>query len=286
MPYPRIAGEAAVRVEALNVSYTSREGAAGSPPILDSVSFTVEEGGLFGIAGASGAGKTTLAQLLAGLAEPCSGEIRYTCAGEPRSRTGMVFQNPEEQFFEETLAKDARAGLLNRGWSEAVMEEKIRRAFEWVGLDYSRFSDRSPYLLSGGEKRLAAVACVLSADPDLVVFDEPAAGLDPFHRRCIYRLIRTLNRQGKTVCIASCDLEWVTSLAGRILLVKEGKVLWTGETSRLFLYPHLVREAGLELPEIPFIMKLLADSGFPVRGAARTVREAAGMITGFFRNKV
>jgi energy-coupling factor transporter ATP-binding protein EcfA2 len=264
-----------------NLSYFCRKGTINPQPIVKEISFTIQQHDLLGIIGPSGAGKTTLAQLMAGLLEPSSGEIRTICPSSPQ--VGMVFQNPEQQFFEETLAKDARAGLLDKGWDADTIERNIDRAFNWVGL--SKFLDRSPFSLSGGEKRLAAIACVLSGDPDIIIFDEPTASLDPPHRRQIHRLVRTLHKQGKIVCIVSQDLEWLVPLTNRLLLIKEGNVLWTGESAHLFSRPELVLNAGLELPEIPFIMKSLAESGLPVNTTTLRVRDAAEIISNSFNKK-
>lgn len=261
-----------------NLSYFCDKGRINPQPIVKEISFTIRQHDLWGIIGPSGAGKTTLAQLLAGLLEPSSGEIQTFCPFSPQ--VGMVFQNPEQQFFEETLAKDARAGLLERGWDAKTIKRNIDRAFKWVGL--SQFLDRSPFSLSGGEKRLAAIACVLSGDPDIIIFDEPTASLDPPHKRRIHRLIRTLHKQGKTVCIVSQDLEWLVPLTNRLLLIKEGNVLWRGESAQLFSHPELILDAGLELPEIPFIMKSLTESGLPVSPATIKIKEAAATITHAF----
>jgi len=188
----------------------------------------------------------------------------------------MIFQNPEQQFFEETLAKDAWAGLLDKGWDADTIERNIDRAFNRVGL--SKFLDRSPFSLSGGEKRLAAIACVLSGDPDIIIFDEPTASLDPPHRRRMHRLVRTLHKQGKIVCIVSQDLEWLVPITNRLLLIKDGNALWAGESVHLFSHPELILDAGLELPEIPFIMKSLAESGLPVKTTTVRIKEAAETI--------
>ena len=260
-----------------NLSYKSGE--LNSRLILDDISITLGNQDIFGIIGASGAGKTTLGQQIAGLIKPTSGEIRTSPPSKPQ--VGMVFQNPEEQFFEETLIRDARAGLQDRGWDKKTIEENIQRAFSWVGL--SGYLHRSPFSLSGGERRLAAIGCVLSADPDIIIFDEPTAGLDLPHRRRIYKLIHTLNRQGKTVCIISHDLEWLAPIVNRLILLKEGKAQWSGDTTDLFSHPELITEAGLELPEIPLIMEELKKSGFPVNTTALRVRDAAKTISSFFK---
>ncbi len=256
-----------------NLSYKSGE--LNPRLILEDISFTVHDRDIFGIIGASGAGKTTLGQLIAGLIKPSSGEIRTDPPSHPQ--VGMVFQNPEEQFFEETLIRDARVGLQDRGWDKKTKDENIQRAFSWMGL--GGYLHRSPFSLSGGERRLAAIGCVLSADPDIIIFDEPTAGLDPPHRRRIYRLIHTLNRQGKTVCIISHDLEWLAPLVNRLILLKEGKALWRDDTADLFSHPELISEAGLELPEIPLIMEELKKSGFPVKSTALRIKDAAKIIS-------
>lgn len=263
-----------------NLGYSSGE--INHRLILEDISFSIGNQDIFGIIGASGAGKTTLGQLLAGLIKPTSGEIRFDTPSH--LQVGMVFQNPEEQFFEETLIRDARVGLQDRGWDKKTIEENIERAFSWVGL--GGYLHRSPFSLSGGERRLAAIGCVLSADPDIIIFDEPTAGLDPPHRRRIYKLAHTLKKQGKTVCIISHDLEWLAPLVNRLILLKEGKVLWSGDTAELFSHPELIAEAGLELPEIPLIMEELKKSGFPVDTTALRIRDAARIISkSFFTTK-
>ena len=199
-----------------NLCYTSDE--LNSRPILQDISFTIQNQDIWGIIGPSGAGKTTLGQLMAGLMNPASGEIRTNPPSSPQ--VGMVFQNPEEQFFEETLLRDARVGLLDSGYDKKTIDVNIKKAFEWVGLGESL--GRSPFSLSGGERRLAAIGCVLSADPDIIIFDEPTRGIDVGAKYEIYLLINELAAQGKAIIIVSSELPEILGMSDRIIVMHEG----------------------------------------------------------------
>lgn len=217
---------------------------------LNGVDFSILHGESVGIVGANGAGKTTLLMLLVGALFPCEGTV--TVGEVPvakktlpliRQKVGMVFQNPDDQLFMATVYDDVAFGPRNYKLDEPEVEKRVSRALETVGIEHLK--DRAPYKLSGGEKRAAAIATVLSMAPDILVMDEPSAALDPKSRR---RLINLLKDFSHTKIIASHDIDMVFELCERTIVLKGGKVISDGLTSDILTNVELMEQCGLEAP--------------------------------------
>lgn len=217
---------------------------------LNGVNFRIQHGGSVGLVGANGAGKTTLLMLLAGAIFPCNGEV---IVGEIpvvkknlpliRQKVGMLFQNSDDQLFMTTVYDDVAFGPRNYKLDELKVEQCVVRALQTVGIEHLR--DRAPYKLSGGEKRAAAIATVLSMNPDILVMDEPSTALDPRSRR---RLINLLKGFAHTKIIATHDLDLVFELCERTIVLKDGRVIADGPTPAIMTDVDLMEKSGLEAP--------------------------------------
>lgn len=217
---------------------------------INGVSFSIVHGESVGIVGANGAGKTTLLMLLIGAILPSKGEV--TVGEVPvvkktlpliRQKMGMLFQNPDNQLFMTTVYDDVAFGPRNYKLDEREVEKRVSQALETVGIEHLR--NRAPYKLSGGEKRAAAIATVLSMAPDILVLDEPSSALDPRARR---RLINLLKGFSHTKIIATHDLDLVLELCERTIVLKEGKVISDGTTAGILTNVELMEQSGLEVP--------------------------------------
>lgn len=225
---------------------------------INGISFRIHHGESVGIIGANGAGKSTLLMLLMGVLLPSQGEVRVgdilvTKKTLPliRQRMGMVFQNPDDQLFMTTVYDDVAFGPRNYKLAEEEVEKRVQQALEMVGILHIK--DRAPFKLSGGEKRAAAIASVLSMQPDILVMDEPSSALDPKSRR---RLINLLNKFEHTKIITSHDLDMVYDLCARTIVIKNGEIAADGPTPEILMNAGLLDACGLEMP--------LAMQGCPV----------------------
>ncbi len=247
-----------------NISYTYQPGTPFEKTALQNISLTLEPGMFFGLAGCSGSGKTTLIQHLNGLLRPTSG--RMTVNGSMldtkglkrlRRQVGVVFQNPEHQLFEETVYRDISFGLSGSGLTPVAVDSRVMAALAAVGLD-EEILQRSPFELSGGEKRRVAIAGVLVMNPAVLVLDEPAAGLDPGGRREILDFVdRLRSERGIAVVLATHDMEDLARYADRVLVLQNGTIALNGATREIFRNVEALESAGLEPPEITrFMMKL------------------------------
>jgi len=233
-----------LEVRNLNFSYPD-----GHEAIKD-ISFTIHHGESVGIIGANGSGKSTLLMLMMGVLFPDKGEV---IAGDIpvtkktlamiRQRLGLVFQEPDDQLFMTTVFDDVAFGPRNYNLDENEVKARVEEALQMVGIPHLK--DRAPFRLSGGEKRSAAIACVLSMKPDVLIMDEPSSGLDPKSRR---RLINILKGFSHTKIITSHDLDMVLETCGRVIVLKDGKVAADGTASEILTNGELLEECGLELP--------------------------------------
>ena len=254
---------------------------------LDDISLTIEAGSFTAIAGHTGSGKSTLVQHLNGLLSPAAGEVLVDGvninardkegkikAWHARQQVGMVFQYAENQLFEETIAQDIAFGPRNQGLEEAEIEERVRQAMELVGLDYHKFRDVSPFALSGGQMRRAAMAGVLAMRPEYLVLDEPAAGLDPRGREELMAEIRRLHREWKlTIVFVSHSMEDIAQMADQMVVMQGGKLRALGTPREIFAQDSLLQETGLEKPQIMQVMERLKQAGIPVDTQAITPEE-------------
>ncbi len=230
-------------VELRKVSYTYAPGTPYAAPALKELSLTVGDGEFVGVMGRTGCGKSTLIQLIAGLAAPSDGQIfldgenineRQFDRNLLRQKVGVVFQFPEIQLFETTVQKDVAFGLKYLDRSREQKEAAVRQALEWMGFDYEAVRNRSPLGFSGGEKRRLAIAGVLAVMPKFLILDEPLAGLDPLGRDAFLELLRKLNQGGMTIVMISHDADALAEYADRIVILKDGMLFKDGPAAQVF----------------------------------------------------
>ncbi len=258
-------------VELKNVYYRYQ---TGENYILKGVNLQIEKGEFVALVGPTGSGKSTMVQTINGLLRPSRGEVliegreigEWKSPIQVRKKVGLVFQYPEHQLFEETVFKDIAFGPKNLGWSAPEIEEKVKKAMEFVQLDYEELKDRSPFGLSGGQKRRAAIAGVLAMEPELLILDEPIAGLDPRGRRKLLDRINWLNQeQGISVLFISHRMEDAARRADRLLVMNQGQIMLQGSPREIFAQRDLLYEVGLEIPPLNEVLWKLRQKGYGVR---------------------
>ena len=253
-----------------NLSYVYSPKTPFEHKALDNISLTVEDGDFLGIIGATGSGKSTFIQHLNGLIKLTSGKITVDgieLHNKPdlkklRAEVGMVFQYPEYQLFDETVEKDVSFGPKNLGLKKDEIAERVKEAVETVGLDYEQFKERSPFELSGGQKRRVAIAGVIAMRPQILVLDEPTAGLDPVGRIEMFDLIAKLKETTvKTIIMVSHNMDDIAVIADRIVALKDGKIIADGTPKEVFSNRRLIAEAGLDVPCATKISDRLIERG-------------------------
>lgn len=274
-----------IRVE--NLSYIYNQGMPDATKALDDVSFTVEEGDFVGIIGSTGSGKSTLISHFNGLNRPTSGRVLvdgrdlWEQGADLRSfrfLVGLVMQYPEYQLFEETCARDIAYGPRNMGLDEAEVQRRVREAAAFVGLS-DELLEKSPFELSGGQKRRVAIAGILAMEPDVLVLDEPTAGLDPKGRDDILDQVKRLHEERHiTVILVSHSMEDVARYVDRIIVMNKGQVRFDGVPREVFRHYRELEEIGLAAPQVTYLMHDLAAADWEVDTDATTVEEAADAI--------
>ena len=272
-----------IRVE--NLKHIYDKGMPTESLALDNISFQVEDGQMFGIIGHTGSGKSTLLQHLNGLLKPEEGHIFIgdvditspdIAMTEIRKRIGLVFQYPEYQLFEETVAKDVAFGPGNLGLSEEEIEERVKEAIELVGLDYELFKDRSPFDLSGGQKRRVAIAGVIAMRPEVLILDEPTAGLDPKAHKDVLMMVEEVHRRtGNITILVSHNMADIARLCDNILVIDGGKVVTVGTPKEVFAHRQELSAVGLDLPPITQLTEALRQRGMDIPDTILSVDEAA-----------
>ena len=267
-------------IRAENISFVYSPGTAFEKTALDDVSFEIEEGEFVGIIGHTGSGKSTLVQLVNGLLRPTKGRIfledkdiweKPKKIRNVRFRVGMVFQYPEYQLFEETVYKDISFGPRNMGLEEEEIDKRVRKAAAFTGLR-DELLNVSPFDLSGGEKRRAAIAGVIAMDPDVLILDEPTAGLDPLGREVLLSQINDYHKIRKnTVMLVSHSMEDIASIADRILVMAKGRKYMLDSTANVFSNGDELEKLGLRVPQITKIMMMLRKNGINVDPAVLTI---------------
>jgi len=269
-------------VELDAVGYTYLANSAVADNALNGVSMAVDEGEFIAVIGATGSGKTTLAQVMAGLLRPDAGRVLYEGADIWRDRkqlpqrrrlAGLVFQEPERQLFEMTVEDDIGFWPRNVGVAAAEMPGMVEKAMTAVGLDYEAFRGRSPFGLSGGEMRRAAIAGILVMAPPLLILDEPTVALDPVGRAGLLERMKKLNREGTAIMLVSHDMDEVAELADRVIVMDKGRIVVEGAPRSIFSQGELLAKLGLELPQMARLAKLLADKGLALRSLPLTLGE-------------
>ena len=277
-------------IRAENLTLVYGKGTAFEKTALSDVSFEIESGDFVGLIGHTGSGKSTLIQLLNGLLKPSSGTVYLNDIDiwenpkkirEVRFKVGMVFQYPEYQLFEDTVYKDIAFGPKNMELFEEEIDKRVRQAAEFVGLRRDHLY-KSPFDLSGGEKRRAAIAGVIAMDPDVLILDEPTAGLDPLGRDALLSQIRDYHNVRKnTVILVSHSMEDIARIADKILVMNHGKKIMFDKTEKVFSKGTELEEIGLRIPQITKIMLMLKQRGVDVNTNILTVEQAFNEIVNY-----
>ena len=264
------------------------EGGPFESTAILNVNLAIEDGEFLGLIGHTGSGKSTLIQHLNGLLKPSQGtvivnEIRIEKGSknlrELRRRVGLVFQYPEHQLFEETVALDIAFGPKNLGLSQEEINLRVREAVQLVGLPFDEIKDRSPFELSGGQRRRVAIAGVLAMKPDILILDEPTAGLDPRGRDEIFEEISALHKQlGYTIILVSHSMEDIAKLVDRIIVMNQGQIALTGTPREVFAHSQKLKEIGLDVPQITNLMLALREKGLEVPTDIYTVEQAKAVL--------
>lgn len=262
------------------LTYTYSQGTPFEKTAVDGVDLEIKEGTLVGIIGHTGSGKSTLIQHFNGLIKPTSGKVfidgqdifdKSVNLRDVRFKVGLVFQYPEYQIFEETVFKDIAYGPKNMGLSEDEIGERVRQTAELVGLA-PELLERSPFELSGGQKRRVAIAGVMAMRPKVLILDEPTAGLDPKGRSSIFAMIREYHaKSGSTVLIVSHSMEDVADFAQMILVMNHGKKFCYDTPPEVFARAEEITEIGLSVPQVTKIFSILRERGVDIRGDVYTV---------------
>ena len=262
---------------------------------LDHISFRIEDGSFVGVIGHTGSGKSTLVQHLNGLLKPTSGTVLLgdtdiTKAGaasrQARLKTGLVFQYPEYQLFEETVARDVAFGPNNLGLSEEETDARVKEALRLVGLDYEELKNVSPFELSGGQKRRVAIAGVIAMKPEILILDEPTAGLNPKAHKDILDMVRQIHEStGNITMMVSHNMNDIARMCDQVLVIDHGRLLMDGTPAEVFSRGEELRRVGLALPDPMEIARKIADGGLRLEGTFLTMEETADAIAAALRNK-
>ena len=275
-----------------HVSFQHKDAVGTDEYALKDINLEIKDGEFIGLIGHTGSGKSTLIQHLNALLVPTSGEVLLN--GENiyadksklksiRQRVGLVFQYPEHQLFEMTVYKDVAYGPGNLGLSEEEIDRRVRSAFETVGIGEELY-DKSPFELSGGQKRRAAIAGVLAMEPDVLILDEPTAGLDPKGRDEILDAIKKMHEMRKiTVILVSHSMEDVAKLVDRIVVLAKGKVALSGTPKEVFAQVDKLESIGLAAPQISYVFAELIKNGYDVPNDIYTVKDASEVLYKFLK---
>ena len=275
-------------IEVKNLTHIYNEGLPHESVALDDVSFRIEDRSFVGVIGHTGSGKSTLLQHLNGLLKPESGTIvidgvditdSHTKMLDIRRKVGLVFQYPEYQLFEETVAKDVAFGPTNLGLDQEEIDARVRESIELVGLDYERLKDKSPFELSGGQKRRVAIAGVLAMKPDILVLDEPTAGLNPKAHFDILDMVADIHKRENNITIfVSHNMNDIARMSDQVLVIDKGRLAMDGTPSEVFRREEELKAMGLALPDATEIVSQLRKRGMEIPADCLTVDQAAEAI--------
>lgn len=281
-------------IETVNLTHIYGAGTPFERVAVDDISLSVEKGEFLGIIGHTGSGKSTFVQMLNGLLKPSSGKVLFNGADiwenpkeimKIRFKVGMVFQYPEYQLFEETVFKDISFGPKNMGLGDEEIKRLVLQAADFVGLKRELLL-KSPFELSGGEKRRAAIAGVIAMDPDVLILDEPTAGLDPKGRDVLLAQIMRYHKQrGNTVLLVSHSMEDIARIADRVLVINDSKRVMLDSTRNVFSRPDELEKMGLRVPQITKIITSLRNKGYDLPEGVLTVEDGFRELVRLFNNK-
>ena len=274
-------------IETIGLTHYYSKGTVQQVAAINDVNLTIEKGELVGVIGHTGSGKSTLISHFNGLLKPDAGKVLVDGTDiwkdketlrNTRFKVGLCFQYPEHQLFEETVFKDIAFGPKNMKLSEVEVKERVLRAAEFVGVKTEHL-DKSPFDLSGGEKRRVAIAGVMSMEPEVLIFDEPAAGLDPQGRRELIKLIKDYREQtGSAVVVVSHSMEDIASLADKVIVMNNSRIEMQGTVDEVYSRGEELRRIGLNIPEITEIFLRLRARGFDVPANVYTVEQGAAIL--------
>ncbi len=280
-------------IQVKNLKHIYEKGMPNESVALEDISFEVDDGEFLGIIGHTGSGKSTLLQHLNGLLKPDEGKIIIggvditaddVSMVEIRKRIGLVFQYPEYQLFEETVAKDVAFGPKNLGLSQEEIDSRIKEAVTMVGLDYDQIKDRSPFELSGGQKRRVAIAGVIAMGPEVLILDEPTAGLDPKAHKDILSMIEEVhNITGNITILVSHNMADIARLSDKILVIDSGHLVACGTPKEVFSQTEELEKVGLDLPPITKLTEELRRRGMKIDKTILSVDEAADQIADYLK---
>lgn len=271
-------------IQVKNLKHVYSEGMPFESVALDDVSFEINDGEFVGIIGHTGSGKSTLVQHFNGLLKPKSGAIMIsgvditnpaTSMRDIRKKIGLVFQYPEYQLFEETVKQDVAFGPLNLGLDKEEVEVRVKEAIELVGLDYEEVAERSPFDLSGGQKRRVAIAGVIAMKPEVLILDEPTAGLDPKAHKELFEVIKKIHKEQSSILIlVSHNMQDIANLADKILVMEKGRLAMSGSPREVFARRDELTAIGLSVPPIAELLYQLRDKGFQIDPDVLSMDEA------------
>lgn len=281
-------------IELRNINYVYSAGTPFEKAALTDINVTFRGGVITGLIGHTGSGKSTLVQLLNGLMKPTSGSVLLGGKDiweEPkkirdvRFRVGLCFQYPEYQLFEETVLQDIAYGPKNMGLSDAEIKRRVADAARFVGLE-PRLMQKSPFDLSGGQKRRVAIAGIIAMEPEVLILDEPAAGLDPIGREEIFGGVRSFQRErNSTVIIVSHSMEDMAKYSDELVVMDHGTIHMTGTTAEIFRRSDELSAVGLDVPQITRLMNTLRAGGASLPDDIFTVDRAAEVLTGILNGR-
>lgn len=267
-----------------NLTYVYMPGTPFEKKALDNINLTIDDGEFAVFIGHTGSGKSTLIQQINGLLKPTSGKIfidnvditaKEVKLNDIRKKVGLVFQYPEYQLFEETIEKDIAFGPTNMGLSSEEVMLRVKKAMKMVGLDYDTFKDKSPFEVSGGQKRRVAIAGVIAMEPKVLILDEPTAGLDPKGRDDILFQIKKLQQEyNMTIILVSHSMEDVAKVADKIFVLYDSRCILSGSLEKVFNEVDTLEKVGLAVPKVTYLVRKLREKGFDISTNVFTVEEA------------
>lgn len=277
---------------AVNLTHVYSPDTPWTTKALDQVNLEIQDGEVIGLIGHTGSGKSTLVQHFNGLLKPTAGtlhvqgiEVTKGVNLRPlRRKVGLVFQYPEHQLFEENVALDVAFGLKNIGLPREEIQQRVEQALSAVGIDYQRFKDRSPFELSGGQMRRVAIAGVLAMEPEVLILDEPTAGLDPHTRKDLLEHLRLVQKErGITLIIVSHSMDDIAAMVNRILVMDKGKIAAQGSPGEIFSQGEKLRRIGLDVPPLTQLILALRARGIDLPADILDLEEARAAIGRWLR---
>lgn len=281
-------------IQVKDLSYIYNKGMPDEQWALKNVTFDVNDGEILGVIGHTGSGKSTLMQQLNGLLKPESGSIiidglditqENAIMRDVRRKVGLVFQYPEYQLFDETVALDVAFGPKNLGLDEDKVESSVREAIELVGLSYEKIKDRSPFELSGGQKRRVAIAGVIAMKPKVLILDEPTAGLDPAAHKDILKMIGDIHRaQNNIIIFVSHNMADIAEFSDKVLVMEKGSVFMCGTPEEVFSHKHELNDIGLDVPPANKLMWAIREAGAEISTNALSIDDARKTLMKYIGN--